>query len=192
MRTDEQRARHKAAALKSRREYVCPKCSEVMFTLPGGFGTHLRYCGRDYLPVFWSRVQKGERCWLWTGALQRDGYAHFTLNRKTISAHRFAYEKVIGPIPEGLDLLHSCDTRHCVNPAHLRPGTHQENMDEAKGKLRHTYGEKNSHAKLNPEKVREIRRDYTGENAEELAKKYGVGPTTIYVAATRRTWKTVK
>lgn len=173
---------------------VCPKCDAKF---PGRtIGSHIKRCpkGVTSLDIFWQKVDKGPHpkgCWLWTGAIQRDGYAHCTINRKTISSHRIAYEQLVGPIQEGMDLLHSCDVRRCVNPAHLRPGTHQENMDEAKAKLRHTYGERNHSAKLTAEKVLEIRRDYTGDNAEDLAKKYGVGPTTIYVAATRRTWKTV-
>jgi len=165
---------------------TCPKCGKVGRSR-GGMVTHIRFCGRDYEPVFWSRVDKNGPggCWLWTGALQRDGYAHFHY-RKTISSHRYAYEKLVGPIPEGMDLLHSCDVRHCVNPAHLRPGTHEENMLEAKAKRRHSWGERARH-KLTAAQVAEIRRKYqrrmigkrtTWSNVKELAAEYGVNAGT--------------
>ena len=45
-----------------------------------------------------------------------------------MAAHRFAYEMLVGPIPEGLDLDHLCRVRHCVNPNHLEPVTRSENL----------------------------------------------------------------
>jgi hypothetical protein len=50
----------------------------------------------------------------------------------TGSAHRWAYEAFVGPIPEGLEIDHLCRNRACVNPAHLDPVTHQENMSRGK------------------------------------------------------------
>lgn len=127
---------------------------------------------------FWQKVQRRhEGCWVWTGALQRDGYAHFTnAAQKTISAHRFSYELHVGPIPEGMDLLHSCDTRSCINPEHLRPGTHHENMMEMIHKGR------NPLHSLKPGQVREIRealKNYRHGLCKELAAKYGVGRSVI-------------
>ena len=70
---------------------------------------------------FWAKVEKTETCWLWQGALGRGGYGNFSATkRSTINAHRFAYESLIGPIPEGLVLDHLCRVRRCVNPQHLR------------------------------------------------------------------------
>lgn len=43
-------------------------------------------------------------------------------------AHRVAYELWVGPIPEGMELDHRCKVRACINPAHLEPVTHAENM----------------------------------------------------------------
>lgn len=176
----------------------CPNCAQEFATFRS-FGGHAKRCPVTTEQLFWLKVNRddADACWLWNGALQRDGYAHFTAERKTISSHRYAYELIVGPVPDGLDLLHSCDVRHCVNPAHLRPGTHHENMLEAKAKGRHVHGARNRHAKLSDEQVVEIRAEYYGRrggssNAKELAAKYGVGKATIVNAALRRTWSHIK
>jgi hypothetical protein len=68
-------------------------------------------------------------CWNWTGALSRNGYGRFGPQAGlTVGAHRFAYELLVGPIPEGLDLDHLCRNRRCVNPAHLEPVGRSENL----------------------------------------------------------------
>lgn len=139
---------------------------------------------------FWQKVQRRhEGCWVWTGALQRDGYAHFTnADQKTISAHRFSYELHVGQIPAGMDLLHSCDQRSCTNPLHLRPGTHRENMMEMIHKGR------NPHHHLKPDQVREIRvalaEPYLGLQTD-LAKKYNVDRCVINRINVGRTYRWV-
>jgi hypothetical protein len=77
---------------------------------------------------FWAKVDKTDGCWLWTGALYRNGYGQFGAAWRESSnwlAHRFAYEALVGPIPDGLHLDHvkdrGCTSRACVNPAHLEP-----------------------------------------------------------------------
>jgi len=68
-----------------------------------------------------------EGCWEWTGYIAKNGYAIFRLPDKRTTAHRAAYELLVGPIPEGLTLDHLCYNRRCVNPAHLEPVTQREN-----------------------------------------------------------------
>lgn len=53
------------------------------------------------------------------GGVGRNGYAH-----------RAAWEQAFGPVPEGLQVLHRCDVRKCINPEHLFLGTNQDNMDD--------------------------------------------------------------
>lgn len=67
-------------------------------------------------------------CWLWTGSLDRHGYGSFGVRRHTTRAHRYAYELLVGPIPEGLVIDHLCRVRRCVNPAHLEPVTIAVNL----------------------------------------------------------------
>jgi hypothetical protein len=80
---------------------------------------------------FWSKVSLCEQtgCWLFVGARNRDGYGSFSLGGKVRSAHRVAYEVLVGPVPHGLELDHArCQTPACCNPSHLEPVTHRENM----------------------------------------------------------------
>lgn len=70
-------------------------------------------------------------CWLWVGAIDKNtGYGRFHAGdgRRTVNAHRFAYETFVGPIPPGLDLDHLCRVRACVRPSHLEPVTRRENL----------------------------------------------------------------
>jgi hypothetical protein len=67
-------------------------------------------------------------CWLWQAHCNNDGYGVVSVERKLKKAHRVVYEMLVGPIDEGLTLDHLCRVRHCVNPAHLEPVTHQENI----------------------------------------------------------------
>lgn len=71
---------------------------------------------------------------------------------KDAGAHRVAYEEIMGPVPEGLELDHLCRTRSCVNPSHLEPVTHRENMNRGDVATRrkthcpkgHPYDEENT------------------------------------------------
>lgn len=76
---------------------------------------------------FWSRVEKSDGCWLWTGPLHSGGKTGYGWTGKKL-AHRQAYEYAVGPIPDGLQLDHLCRVRLCVRPEHLEPVTQKENI----------------------------------------------------------------
>lgn len=78
---------------------------------------------------FWEKVDKTDGCWLWTGYTNARGYGQFyTGAGKKLSAHIVAYLITGGIVPPGLELDHLCRNPSCVNPAHLEPVTHRENM----------------------------------------------------------------
>lgn len=70
----------------------------------------------------------GIDCWLWTGPIDVNGYGHVNVGSTTTTAHRAVYRGLVGNIPAALELDHLCRVRHCVNPDHLEPVTHLENV----------------------------------------------------------------
>ena len=81
---------------------------------------------------FWEKVAKTNSCWFWKGSQSTAGYGTFNLGRSGDGytyAHRFSFELVNGPIPEGLELDHLCRVRNCVNPNHLEAVTRKENYE---------------------------------------------------------------
>lgn len=73
---------------------------------------------------FYAKVQPsndGADCWLWTGATDPTGYGRFATEGRVALAHRVAWELMVGPIPEGMQIDHLCRRRECVNHQHLEP-----------------------------------------------------------------------
>lgn len=82
----------------------------------------------DWIPRFWSKVDKTKTCWIWRGAYQGSYGAFGVPGRKVFRAHRISYELLVGLIGEGLTLDHLCRNPGCVNPAHLEPVSHRVNI----------------------------------------------------------------
>src|SRR5665647_1275780 len=67
-------------------------------------------------------------CWEWKGYLNPRGYGRLNKDYKYHQVHRVAYTVWVGEIPNGCMIRHKCDNRGCINPDHLEPGTHADNM----------------------------------------------------------------
>jgi len=129
---------------------------------------------RFYLHVAQRRP---EQCWLWTGAVMSSGYGCIRVAGTTLQAHRVSYEIESGEtIPPGVCVLHRCDNRRCVNPAHLFPGSVTDNNADRhrKGRSRGAShkGSQNPMAKLTDDEVRAIAAA-AGKQAD-IAARYGV------------------
>lgn len=148
---------------------------------------------------FWEKVKKTDTCWLWQGfLLHGTWYGHIALsgkngkNGKTISAHKLSWILHYGPIPDGLFVLHHCDTPPCVRPDHLFLGTQSDNMRDAAAKGRHPSqvnpstqrGENSACAKLTAAMVLEMRllRAETGLAYRRIGERYGVTKSCAMVA----------
>ncbi len=128
-------------------------------------------------------VRPDTNCWLWNRATYANGYGWIKAFGKVVSAHRFSYELHKGPIPDGMHILHSCDVRNCVNPDHLRAGTHVENMAEAAERGRMPRGENHPNFGKRPKRprqskpVRVLGKEYQSINAAE--RELGLGNGTV-------------
>jgi hypothetical protein len=131
-------------------------------------------------------------CWNWTADIDKDGYGRVRGSHVWALSHRRVYELFIGPIPDGLHILHSCDNRRCVNPCHLHAGTNADNMAEkvARGRQPSHKGEKNPCAKLNYLKAERIRKLFaTGKYTKaELGRRFEVSDVLIGKVVRHELW----
>jgi hypothetical protein len=140
---------------------------------------------------FWSKVRKTDDCWLWVGGKTKAGYGAIgTGPRKVELSHRLSWIWHRGTIPDGAYVLHRCDNRACVNPAHLFLGSHVENIADCVAKGRHAHGNGNGNAKLTPDLVDELRAlRKEGRSYKWLAHYAGVSHTTARKAIVGQTWR---
>ena len=148
---------------------------------------------------FESKINKvPDGCWLWIHSLNNKGYGWFELNGKTCLAHRVSWIIYRGSIPKGMNVLHKCDVRNCVNPDHLFLGTLKDNMRDCsnKGRLSINWpaykGEQHKMSKLTEAAIREIRSCGKRKGyGKEFACKYEVNRQTIYDIAAGKYWNHV-
>lgn len=131
-------------------------------------------------------------CWLWTGWMNWAGYGRWKNDAgKEVLAHRASWEHHNGPIPNGLDVLHKCDVRCCVNPAHFFLGTQADNNADCRSKGRHVApaGALHGRAKLSEREVLAVLGD--PRPATVLAAKMGMHPTSLTAIRRGKNWRTL-
>ena len=81
------------------------------------------------LPPRFTRkfIVNASGCWEWSAHTDRGGYGRFH-SAGPVLAHRYAFERLVGPIPEGLEIDHLCRVKRCVNPRHLEAVPHRVNV----------------------------------------------------------------
>lgn len=133
---------------------------------------------------FWSKVDKRgpDECWPWTGCLSSNGYGSIRRAAgKAESTHVLSFKIHHGEVSSGAYVLHSCDRRECVNPAHLRLGTHAENMLDMSRR-----GRSGSACKLTRAQVDEILA--SKEIGRVLAARFGVSKAAVWDVRRGTTW----
>lgn len=152
--------------------------------------------GKTLEQRFWEKVNKTDRCWLWTSAIGSRGYGIFWLGGGVSDgAHQVSYRMHKGEIPHGLMVMHSCDNPACVNPDHLSVGTARDNALDAKSKGRLAIGERNGGGrKLTTQAVADIKGYSVLKLASiaELAEKFGVSRYAIKRIRCGRGWTHVE
>src|SRR5262245_48011177 len=93
-----------------------------------------------------AKVNRGgpDDCWEWNASRFKNGYGQFGIDKehRSVLAHRYGYQLEVGPVPPGLNVLHTCDNPPCQNPRHWFLGTHKDNTEdkERKGRGNHPRG----------------------------------------------------
>lgn len=147
---------------------------------------------------FWSRVEKGPGCWLWTGLTVSNNprpYGVVGFNGRSWLTHRLAYFLTYGPFDLALDVCHHCDNPSCVRPDHLFLGTRRDNMQDAarKGRIVRAglQGSANPAARLTEAQVREARARFArgGVTKAALAADLGVSQTHMARVLSGANWR---
>ena len=130
-------------------------------------------------------------CHWWIASVSRR-YGQIRRNGKAVPAHRAAYELYIGPIRQGMYVLHTCDHRLCVNPDHLFLGTAQDNMDDMilKGRDKKAHGSKHYSTKLTDKDILKIR-SLSGVSQKEIGRMFEVTQASISLIINNKNWKHV-
>ena len=146
---------------------------------------------------FWEKVDvRGEdKCWLWLASRFSSGYGQFGFDGRPQNAHRVAWQLIYGTISSGLYVLHKCDNKPCVNPAHLFLGTPADNTRDMLNKGRNPKfagqrGEDNYNVKLTEGDVLRI----VGLAREgqllrrEIAERYNISQRQVYYILSGKWW----
>jgi hypothetical protein len=155
---------------------------------------------KNPVPKHWSHKQRLDYytridesgCHIFTGTIGNHGYGRLRINDVEYTTHRLAWALANGPIPKGLHILHNCDVRACVNPAHLRLGTNRENVDDMMSRGRwgpprsHPKGSSSPVSKLTEKQALELY--HSKEHAKVLAKRFCVSPSTVYMIRGKKVW----
>jgi HNH endonuclease len=154
-----------------------------------------------------SNTDQPNACWEWRGGFQRGGYGACRVDGRTRGAHRVSYECANGVVLRRDEFVcHRCDNPKCINPCHLFVGTHTDNMADMVRKGRQCIGEARSrsmrginpgearpNAKLTAAKVQELRRlRLDGWEYQQLADRYGVSVSAVFLANAKVNWAHVQ
>ncbi len=199
----------------------CETCGKEYKWKKGKHQLKSRFCNRDCLykrthlwvtesKTFWKTanedqklgrmkelyeksVIKKEGCWDWSRSLHHSGYTSLRIDGVQTSGHRASWMIHKGDIPKGMLVCHTCDNRKCTNPDHLFLGTHKENVQDMIVKKRGSCGSKHHEAKLDEEKIKEIKKLLAlGVTCTRIAEDYGVSDGCIWFIKNGKSWKHVE
>ena len=141
---------------------------------------------QDQLKRFMGYVTLTESCWLWNGGASR-GYGKIRVGEKHLHAHVLSWMMFRFSMPiDGREVMHKCDNRLCVNPAHLTIGSHQENMQDMVRKGRSGAGvPKRQMTTDHILKAKKMRAD--GLTFAEIRKEIGFDDLTLWRAVNNKT-----
>lgn len=128
-------------------------------------------------------------CMEWQGCKNKDGYPACGVGGifQSCALHREVFRLLHGYCPEVV--MHSCDNRACLSPAHLIAGTHALNLQDKLNKGRQAKGAANGNSKLSAEQVAAIRTQHaTGATYKDLMEKFSIARVTVWRVTAHINW----
>lgn len=139
--------------------------------------------------IEWKKMKANLR----TGDYPRIGLRKSKGTTVVLTVHKIILLAFVGPPKQGMYCRHLDGNKHNNALSNLKYGTPSQNSYDA---VRHgtaCIGSAHPLAKLNPDSVRQIRKSIAaGKTLDELAAQYHVDRNAIWLAATRKTWKSVE
>jgi predicted XRE-type DNA-binding protein len=136
----------------------------------------------------WYEVEPNTGCWLWVRSSVYAGYGTVQFGGKQHLAHRVMKQVSMGePIPDGMVVMHKCDTPCCVNPDHLMVSTQKENQRDMAKKGRSMRGRECPTAKITAEQASWIKT--TDLPQKQMAEMLGISKQSVCDIKHGRTWK---
>lgn len=148
----------------------------------------------EFQDKFWQKIDRTGECWIWKRGRFKSGYGKVGYGCKQLRSHRIAFALSNGNIPDGLNVLHTCDNPPCCNPAHLWLGTDKDNAADCTAKNRRNplMGSDNPVSKLSESVVLKMRKYHTNDTSyAELGRRFGVSRDAARKAVIGITWKHV-
>ena len=174
-----------------------PKCRKIVVR-----GTH--YCANGCEPSGHGRLTLGDLlarasepnargCRIWAGSiLKSTGYGRLKFDSRSYRAHRLSWELANErQVPDGMVVMHACDTPACIEPSHLTIGTVADNNRDMFEKRRHARGEQHGVAKLTQADVAKLRAIYRRgiTRQVDLAAQFGISQTHVSRLIRGEYWK---
>ena len=190
------------------RSKICKGCRTAFGPESVGHGNYkkAKYCGwacyqkakrptpESVAERFWAKVDMSlgpKACWIWMGAITTHGYGCTQHHGRVLGAHKVSYLLTKGEVPAGMEIMHACDSRPCVNQAHLSVGTRQDNCEDKAAKGRHGIKPFAEHRKLTPDKVLTIRSLRGKASSGEVAAMFNITQSYVFGVWGRRVWRNI-
>lgn len=144
---------------------------------------------------FWSKVdiKSASECWPWIGDFGTRGYGQINVDGDNVGAHRIAFWLATGESINGFVVRHYvCDNPPCCNPAHLKRGTQQDNVEDAQRKGRHAHGESCGRSKLTAAQALAILNAPTWKAGAVLAVQFGASKHAATDIRSGRSWASLR